>query len=298
MEPRSSREFMDGIVGIVRAAELRVVASHWRVMLLIGAVSVVFSVAVLHDYHVPSLSCAVLSMALWLSSGGAVVTIRHARVREVESRYSAMMEERTRVAREIHDTLLQGFAGVTLMVVAAAREVQDPAQAAKLQHVVDLAEKALREARHAVWDLRDSSEESDLMTAMRAEADDAVKEAGLGLDFVVDGPPRPIDPQASEVILRVTREAITNAVRHANATLLRVRLSFRPDVVRLSVRDDGIGFTVDRDFRAYGHHWGLRGMWERAAQIGAALRVNSKPGAGTEVVLAVLPQSRKLKRTA
>lgn len=87
-------------------------------------------------------------------------------------------------------------------------------------------------------------------------------------------------------------------MRHASATRLRVRLSFRPDVVRLSVRDDRVGFTVDRDFRAYGHHWGLRGMWERAAQIGAALRVNSKPGVGAEVVLAVRPLSRRLRKTA
>ena len=298
MKPRSSREFMHGMVGVVRAFDVRVVASQCRVMLLMALVSVAFSVAVLHDYHVQSLNCAVLSMALWLISGGALVAIRRARVREVESRYSAMTEERTRVAREIHDTLLQGFAGVTLMVVAVARELTDPAQAAALQHVVDLAEKTLGEARQAVWDLRAPSEESDLTTAMRAEADDAVKEAGLGLDFVVDGPPRPIDPHTSKVILRVTREAITNAVRHANATRLRVRLSFDPHVVRLSVRDDGIGFTVHRDFRAYGHHWGLRGMWERAAQIGAALRVNSKPGAGTEVVLAVRPLSGKLQKTA
>ena len=136
------------------------------------------------------------------------------------------------------------------------------------------------------------------MTAMRGEADDAVKDAGLALDFVVDGPPRPIDPQSSEVMLRVIREAITNAVRHANATRLRVHLSFRPDVVRLSVRDDGIGFTVHRDFRAYGRHWGLRGMRERAAQIGAVLRVNSKRGDGTEVVLAVRSLSGKLKKSA
>jgi signal transduction histidine kinase len=297
MKPRSSREFMHGMVGAVRAFDVRAVASQFRVMLLMGLVSVVFSMAVLHDYHAPSLSCAVLSMALWLVSGGALVAVRRARVREVESRCSAIIEERTRVAREIHDTLLQGFAGVTLMVVAVAREVRDPAQAAALQHVVDLSEKTLREARHAVWDLRDPSEESDLVTAIRAEADDAVKETGLRLDFVVDGPPRPIDPHTTTVMLRVTREAITNAVRHANATRLRVRLSFHPHVVRLSVRDDGIGFTVDRDFRVYGRHWGLRGMWERAAQIGAALRVNSKPGAGTEVVLSVLPPSRKLKKT-
>jgi len=259
---------------------------------------VVFSVAVLHHHPVPSIGLLLLWAALWLISGGAVVAIRRVRAREVESRYIAMMDERARLAREIHDTLLQGFAGVTLMIAAAARDARDPVHAAVLEHVADLAERRLQEARDAVWDLRDSSNDSDFMTAMRSEADGAVRETGVDLEFVTDGPPRPIDAQAAKVILRVTREAITNAVRHANATRLRVRLSFRPRVVQLSVRDDGIGFTVDRDFRTYSHHWGLRGMCERAAQIGAALKVRSEPGRGTEVVLAIRPRSRALKRSA
>src|SRR5262245_51893004 len=154
-----------------------------------------------------------------------------------------MMEERERLAREIHDTLLQGFAGVTLMIAAQAQEARDPDQAAALQYMVERAEKILREARNAVWDLRHPPRERDLISAARAEAGDAVNEAGLGLDFVTDGDPRQIDAQTGEVILRVTREAVTNAVRHANATRLRVRLSFERRVVRLSVRDDGIGFT-------------------------------------------------------
>jgi len=248
-------------------------------------------------HFAPVLGVVLLGVTVSLIGGGAVAAIRRARVREVESRYTAMMEERTRLAREIHDTLLQGFAGVTLMVAAVAREVSDPLQAAALEHAADVAERRLREARKFVWDLRDASNEWDLMAAIRAEADGAVKETRGDLEFVTEGPPRPVDAEATKVILRVTREAITNAVRHANATRLHVRLSFQPDLVRLSVRDDGIGFTVRRDFRSYGDHWGLRGMWEHAAQIGAALRVNSTPGAGTEVVLAVLPQSRKLKRT-
>lgn len=253
---------------------------------------------ILHHHSVPSLGF-VLWTALWLISAGAVVAIRRARVREIESRYTGMMEERARLAREIHDTLLQGFAGVTLMIAAVARDVGDPVQAAALEHVADVAERRLREAREAVWDLRgDSSNDTDLMTAMRSEADGAVKETGVDLEFVTEGPPRPLDAQATKVILRVTREAITNAVRHANATRLHVRLSFRPRVVQLSVRDDGIGFTVDRDFRTYGHHWGLRGMCERAVQIGGALKVRSEPGGGTEVVLAVRPRSRALKRSA
>jgi len=253
---------------------------------------------ILHHHSVPSFGFVLLWTAFGLISSTAVIAIRRARVCEVESRYAAMMEERARLAREIHDTLLQGFAGVTLMIAAAARDARDPTQAAALEHVADVAENRLQEAREAVWGLRESSNDTDLITAMRSEADGALKETGLDLEFVTDGPPRPLDAQATKVILRVTREAITNAVRHANATRLRVRLSFRPGVVQLSVRDDGIGFTVDRDFRTYGCHWGLRGMWERAVQIGGALKVRSEPGGGTEVVLAIPPRSRALKRSA
>jgi signal transduction histidine kinase len=260
--------------------------------------SVLFSVAVLRHHPVQSLGFVLLWTALSLISGGALVAIRRARVREVESRYAAIMDERNRLAREFHDTLLQGFAGVTLMVAAAARDVRDPAQAAVLEHAADLAERRLREARQAVWDLRDSLDEGDLVTAMQAEADEAVKDAGLGLEFVTVGLPRPIDAEASNVMLHVAREAITNAVRHANATQLRIRLSFHRHVVQVSVRDNGTGFTVDPDVPMYGHHWGLRGMRERAAEIGAALSVHSKPGNGTEVLLAVRPRSLKLKSIA
>ena len=274
------------------------VAPHWWLTTVVGVVSVVVSAAAVRGHHVTALIIALVFAASSLISGGACVAIRRQRVREVELRHAAMMEERTRLAREIHDTLLQGFAGVTLMVAAAANDTRDPVQAAVLQRVADLAEKRLREARRAVWDLRDSSTDYDFMTAMRAEADDAARGAGLGLEFITDGPPRPIDAQASKVMLRVTREAITNAGRHANATRLRVRVSFRPGTVQLSVRDDGKGFGGDRDVRANGHHWGLRGMRERASQIGAGLRVRSEPGVGTEVVLAVGPRSRNLKNTA
>src|SRR6476660_8834555 len=97
--------------------------------------TVVFSVDVLHHHPVASFGFVLLWTALWLISGGAVVAIRRARVREVESRYAAMMEERTRLAREIHDTLLQGFGGVTLMIAAAARDLDDPVKAAALEHV-------------------------------------------------------------------------------------------------------------------------------------------------------------------
>ena len=212
--------------------------------------------------------------------------LRHARVRAVEARYGAMMEERTRIAREIHDTVLQGFNGVALMLMAAAGTVTSPpAAVTALQHVLDLAEKALGDARRAVWDLRTPAVGDDFATSLRTGAEDAVRGTGLALDFQTRGSVRRLDAVSEAVALRVAHEAITNAVKHAGAHRVRVRLSFGTRRVRLSVRDDGQGFAVDPDFRAYGGHWGLLGMRERATQVGGRLSVRSTIGVGTTITL-------------
>jgi PAS domain S-box-containing protein len=212
--------------------------------------------------------------------------LRRARVREIESQYNAMMEERTRLAREIHDTVLQGFNGVTLMLLAAAGKVKSPPETvASLQHVLDLAEKTLGDARRVVWDLRGPPPSGDFPSALRAAADDALRGTGVSLDFITRGIPRTMDPKHEAVAFRVLQEAIANTLKHAAASEVRVSLSYLPRAVRLSVRDDGRGFTVDSDFRGYGGHWGLLGMWERASQVAGKLKVRSKPGAGTEISL-------------
>src|SRR6266403_3404653 len=212
--------------------------------------------------------------------------LRRARIRGIESQYNAMMEERTRLAREIHDTVLQGFNGVTLMLLAAARKVDNPPEAvASLQHVLDLAEKTLGDARRVVWDLRGPSVSGDFANTLRAAAEDAVRGTELSLDFIIRGSPRAMDSKSEAVAFRVLQEAIANTLKHAEARRVRVSLSYLPRGVRLAVRDDGRGFTVDPDFRAYGGHWGLLGMWERASQVAARLRIRSKPGVGTEVSL-------------
>jgi signal transduction histidine kinase len=110
---------------------------------------------------------------------------------------------------------------------------------------------------------------------------------GLTLEYVTEGPPRPVDPDVEAAAVRVVQEAVTNALKHAAACTVRVRLSFEARRVRLSVTDDGRGFAVDPNFQAYGGHWGLLGMRERATQVRGKLRVRSTPGQGTEVALLV-----------
>jgi PAS domain S-box-containing protein len=215
--------------------------------------------------------------------------LRRARERVLQARFAAVLDERTRLARDIHDTLLQGFTGIALKLVAAINRVTEPVESVvALRDLVGLAQQTLTDARRAVWDLRSPAlAGSDFPAAVRNAAEDCVRGTELELEYNVGGPPRPVDPEVEAVVVRVTQEAITNVVKHADARTLRVRLSFETRRVRLSVIDDGRGFAVEPDFHAYGGHWGLLGMRERASQIHGKLSLRSTPGHGTEVVLLV-----------
>jgi PAS domain S-box-containing protein len=213
--------------------------------------------------------------------------LRRARMRALEARYTAIVDERGRLAREIHDTLLQGFTGVALKVLAASNRVTGPPEAVTaLQDVLVVARKTLEDARQAVWDMRSPPHGvGDFATALESAAQDSLRGTGMELEYAVQGTPRPMDPRVEAMVLRVSQEAIANAVKHSGAPRVRVDLSFEERGLRLSVKDDGQGFTVDPDFRSYGGHWGLLGMRERASQVRAKLAIRSAVGQGTEIVL-------------
>ncbi len=213
--------------------------------------------------------------------------LRRARERTLEARYGAALDERTRLAREIHDTLLQGFTGIALKLLATTNQVTGPPEITTALHdLVGLAQKTLEDARRAVWDMRSPSLASgDFPTALRNTVEEGLRGAGLDLEFGIDGLPRRLDPDVEATVFRVAQEAIANIVKHAEARRVRVGLTYKPRGVRLAVEDDGRGFAVNPDFRTYGGHWGLLGMRERASQIRAKLSVGSLPGHGTEIVL-------------
>jgi signal transduction histidine kinase len=213
--------------------------------------------------------------------------LRRARERTLEARFAAVLAERTRLAREIHDTLLQGFTGVALKLVAATNRVSEPPETvAELREVISLAQKTLADARHAVWDLRaPSPTRGNFPAAVRFAAAECIRGTGLRLEYDCSGLARPLDPEIEAVALRVLQESIANVVKHAAASTVRVRLSFQPRRVRLSIADDGRGFTLDPEFQTYGGHWGLLGMRERTSQVRGTLSVHSAPGEGTEIVL-------------
>ena len=215
--------------------------------------------------------------------------MRRARERLLQARFTAMLEERTRIAREIHDTLLQGFTGIALQLVATAHRVSQPSDTVgALNELIALTQKTLKDARQAVWDMREPAPTGgDFPAALRSAAEDSLRGAGIVLNFSVQGVPRPLGPDVEEVVFRVGQEAVANVVKHSAAHTVRLGLAYGARAMRLTVNDDGRGFAVDPDFHAYGGHWGLLGMRERANQIRAKLSVRSAPGHGSEVVIRV-----------
>jgi PAS domain S-box-containing protein len=213
--------------------------------------------------------------------------LRRARERALKARFAAALDERTRLAREIHDTLLQGFTGIALKLVAATGKVAGPPETVTaLRDVIALAQKTLVDARRAVWDLRSpSSPGTDFTTALRRAAEDSTRGTGLALEYMTEGEPRPVDREVEGASVRVVQEAITNVVKHAGATKVRVLVEFGERHARLSVTDDGRGFDMSSHLPTFGGHWGLLGMRERASQVRGRLRVRSAPGQGTKVVL-------------
>jgi PAS domain S-box-containing protein len=213
---------------------------------------------------------------------------RRSRERVLAARFTAALEERTRLAREIHDTLLQGFTGVALQLTAVAHRTADPGTAAALGEVVGQAQRTLDQARQAVWDLRaPATAGGNLADAIRDVAEQAVRGTDLALELEVTGTPCPVEPPVEAAVARVLQESIANTVKHGDARGVWVRLRFTPRALKLTVRDDGKGFQVDPEFRGYGGHWGLLGMRERAAEVQGSLRVESAPECGTTVALRV-----------
>ena len=221
---------------------------------------------------------AALALAVRVRSGQLAALFR-ARLQERHG-------ERERIARDLHDTLLQGSQGLILRLHAISQSAQTPDSVrTQLESAMQLAERNLAEARERVNALRDGPFAGrDLATAL---ADVHAEYAGQGtnpLRLTVEGTPPPLRPDAVEEVFLIGREAIRNALRHAQATAIEVELSYGGRNFLLHVRDDGVGIADDDA----GHgHWGLQGMRERAQRLGADLQLWTRPGLGTEVALAV-----------
>jgi len=227
-----------------------------------------------------------------LLASHAAIAITNAQLYE-RSRELSMISERNRLALELHDVVSQKLFSVMLTAEAAAALLdRDPdAARAQLERTRELARESLDELRSLILGLRPPELERDgLEGAMRKELEMLAHVHGIEIDLEVDGPGAAAglndDGERDFAILRIAHEALNNAVRHARADHVTVRLSQRPDVVTVEVRDDGIGFDPQRaDVRS--RHLGLTSMEERARELGGRLEIRSAPGSGTTVLLLV-----------
>jgi signal transduction histidine kinase/ligand-binding sensor domain-containing protein len=219
--------------------------------------------------------------------------IYQARLRQMRQRFSLVLEERARLAREIHDTLAQGFVGISsqLDAVALSMPPQDSPARQYLEMARRMARHSLTEARRSVMDLRASVlEDQDLAAAL--ETGTRLWTAGAAVEVSVDvtGPPAKLPDDVEQHLLRIAQEAVTNVVKHAGASRILIKLHSEARKLYLRIVDNGRGFEQGDAFSALGGHFGLIGMRERAQQLGGELRLASHPGEGTEVeVMVPLP---------
>ena len=213
--------------------------------------------------------------------------------RHLELALEARVAERTRIARDLHDTLLQSFHGLLLRLQTASYLLAERPQEAKdtLDSTIAQAANAITEGRDAMQDLRASTiERHDLAVAIRTLGDELATDPTSHKPSIfsveVEGEPRDLRPIVRDEIYKIAAEALRNAFRHAHAQRVEVDLRYDHEQFRLRVRDNGQGIAPNvLANEALGGHYGLRGMPERAALIGGKLAVWSDLGAGTEVEL-------------
>ena len=212
------------------------------------------------------------------------------RLRQVRARFSAVLQERNRIAREIHDNLAQEILGVSVQLEIVARLMPVSTETARthLDRARSLVRSSIAEARRYVWDLRSQSlEDRDLPTALAEMTRRLTAETNVQTQFQVSGTFRPLPAQVENNLLRIGQETVNNAVRHAQARTITVNLDFDARNVRLSVRDDGRGFEQQSQSNGTNGHFGLISIRERAEEMGGSVRINSRAGEGSEVLVSV-----------
>jgi signal transduction histidine kinase/ligand-binding sensor domain-containing protein len=228
-----------------------------------------------------------LCVAGLMAFGWAIYQLR---LRQIRSRFSLVLEERARLAREIHDTLAQGFVGISSQLDAVAMcmpEEQSPARK-YLDMARRMARHSLTEARRSVMDLRASVlEGQDLAAALESGMRMWTAGAAVEVKVEVSGPETVLPQEMEQHLLRIAQEAVTNVVKHAGAKSIGIKLHMEARKLYLRIKDNGRGFETPDVFSSRGGHFGLIGMRERAERLGGELRLSSQPGEGTEVEVTV-----------
>ncbi|HEY4868178.1 MAG TPA: sensor histidine kinase, partial [Candidatus Dormibacteraeota bacterium] len=211
----------------------------------------------------------------------------------VQAREAGVMDERQRLAGEIHDTIAQGLAGIITQLEAAEQLRNDSGEWQRhVGQARKLARESLSEARRSVQALRPGRlEDSRLPEAVAQMAKEWSLTSGVPVRIETTGAAVPLLPELEVILFRVAQEGLANVARHANATRVGLTLSYLQDMVRLDVRDDGVGFDValksTADAGANGHGYGLSAMRQRLRRVGGSLEVESGQGRGTAISASV-----------
>lgn len=209
-------------------------------------------------------------------------------IHNLRTRFAAVLEERNRLAREMHDTLIQGAVGVSTLLEAAsgAREISPEVSGVLLERARNEVRSTVDEARMAVWNLRHSSG-SGLVAAVTHLASQTERETGIPVNVESDGAQLMLGPESERSLLMIIREALQNALRHATPKHISIRMRFGRQGLQVEVEDDGSGFHAEQAFAAADRHYGLIGMRERAEKLGGKLQFKSAVGRGTLVDLQI-----------
>ena len=209
--------------------------------------------------------------------------------RQLSLRFEERLAERTRIAQELHDTLLQGFLSASMQLhVAVDRLPEDSPARPSLNRVIRLVGQVIEEGRNSVRGLRSSDTgPGDLAQAFSRIREELAVDGEIDFRVIVEGQTRALHPILRDDVYRIGREALVNAFRHAHATKIEVGLEYTAKRFRFLVRDDGCGIDPRVLESGCEGHWGLPGMRERAERIGAQLHVWSRPSGGTEIELSV-----------
>jgi ligand-binding sensor domain-containing protein/signal transduction histidine kinase len=213
----------------------------------------------------------------------------HRLMSQLNVRFEERLAERTRIAQDLHDTLLQGFLSASMQLHVANDQL--PADAPAKPHVsrvLVLMGQVIEEGRNAVRGLRSNGNGAfNLEEAFSRIRQELANPDQIGFRVIVEGSPRPLHPVIRDEVYRISREALVNAFRHSRANSIEVEVEYLDNRLRILVRDDGCGIDSEVLLTGREDHWGLSGMRERAERIGAQLKVRSRVAAGTEVELSV-----------
>jgi signal transduction histidine kinase len=211
-------------------------------------------------------------------------------VRQIHARFAAVLAERNRLAREMHDTLIQGCVGVSTLLDAAVSLQQTSPDLTRelLEQARTEVRGSVDEARRAVWNLRHEAAQGEgLVSALERLTQQVGLTSGVRIACQAVGTPVPLDARVAHDIVMIAKEAVLNAVHHGRPESVVLSASFEPTQLQVRVTDDGCGFDPSVMASRPGEHYGLMGMNERAKQMGGAFTLNSAPGRGTQVSVTV-----------